>query len=83
MVAVDRQVRQLLVQWRNAVDGVIYPIGVLERDKQFRFSYLPRALELPRFRALPAFPELDQPYESDTLFDFFAVRVMDKRRPEY
>lgn len=83
MVTADRQVRQLLVQWRNDVDGVIYPVGVLERDERFRFFYLPRALELPRFRALPAFPELDQSYESDTLFDFFAVRVMDRRRPEY
>lgn len=79
----DGQVRQLLVQWRNDVDGVISPVGVLERDEGFRFSYLPGALELPSFRPFPAFPQLGESYESGTLFDFFAVRVMDRRRPEY
>lgn len=83
MVRADEQVRQLLVQWRNTEDPTIHPVGILRRDQGFHFSYLPGAQELPEFRPFPPFPKLDQSYKSDTLFDFFAARVMDRRRADY
>ncbi len=75
--------RRYLVLWRNDVDPAISPVGVLVGDDRYRFSYLPGVDSVPGFRALPAFPHLDSVYTSRTLFDFFAARIMDRRRPEY
>lgn len=35
------------------------------------------------FHAFPAFPDTDVLYRSDTLFHFFANRVMSPRRPDF
>lgn len=76
-------IRRYLVQWRNDVDPAITPIGVLTAATTYRFTYLGHAKYTAGFRPFPAFPDLHVSYESTVLFDFFAVRVMDKRRPEY
>lgn len=79
----EKDVRRLLVQWRNDFTSSISPVGLLERRGTYRFTYLPNSFAVPGFRPFPAFPEVDKPYEAERLFDFFATRVMDRRRPEF
>lgn len=83
MKSSEAQPRRLLVQWRNDVDPAIHPIGVLTCVNGFRFSYLPGVDAIAGFRPLPPFPEISRDYEASELFGFFAVRILDERRPEY
>lgn len=79
----ERPQARLLVLWRNDRKPSIYPVGVLTRRRNYHFRYLADVQRVPGFRLFPAFPRAVPEYESERLFDFFAVRVMSERRPEY
>jgi hypothetical protein len=49
----------------------------------FRFWYLAEAESATDFRPFLGFPELTKTYESKVLWPFFALRIMDSRRPDY
>lgn len=74
---------RLLVQWRNDVSPAIHPIGCLSLDDTYVFEYLAGVVGIPGFRPLLPFPDVHTRYESVELFDFFAARTLDPRRPDY
>jgi hypothetical protein len=58
--------------------------SVLDYDGQtYRFEYLASASDVEDFRPFIGFPELDRIYEAERLWPFFALRVMDRRRPDF
>jgi hypothetical protein len=75
----------LFVAWRpeTTPDGLGWrPIGRLEHDGIYRFWYTKGARK-PGFQPLPGMDNLDEVYESDSLFPLFANRLLPKSRPEY
>ncbi len=64
-----------------------FPVGVLTQDANgFSFSYTHGAEDAVRgggFQPLPAFPNLNEPYRSPTLFSVFSNRVLSEKRPEF
>jgi hypothetical protein len=81
----------LFVAWQNPekrgirVVGRLRNIGVGERSR-YEFAYVNGALAAQReygFRPFLAFPELGDVYLSDTLFPFFANRVLRSTRRDY
>lgn len=77
----------LFVAWRSGepTGGEWGPVGVLERAEKggYRFAYTQGARTLPGFRPFPGMSDLNEVYESDELFPIFAIRLLNKRRPEY
>jgi hypothetical protein len=80
----DDQPRRFAIAWRNTRLRRISPVGMLEFDgDSFEFSYLSGVDAVQDFRPFIGFPDFSQVYEARTLWPFFALRVMDKRRPDY
>jgi hypothetical protein len=76
--------RRFIVAWRNTARPEISPVGALRYDSEaFEFWYLPEASQAVDFRPFLGFPDLEQVYRSKFLWPFFALRVMDRRRPDY
>jgi hypothetical protein len=76
--------RRFAVAWRNTLRGLIAPVGVLDYDDVgYRFEYLPNVNRIPDFRPFLGFPDFQRPYEAQRLWPFFALRVMDRKRPDY
>src|SRR5271155_2213196 len=76
--------RRFAVVWRNTAQGRIWPVAVLDYDDQkYRFQYLPTVSDIEDFRPFIGFPELSRIYETARLWPFFALRVMDRRRPDF
>jgi hypothetical protein len=74
----------LIVARQDPVTRSISPIGVLEASHQgFSFSYFRRVLDMPGFRPLLGFADLERRYGSPALFPLFSQRLMDPRRPDY
>lgn len=83
-MAAAHRARRFAVAWRNTSLGVIAPVGVLDYDDAgYQFEYLPDVDQVPGFRPLLGFPRLEGRYESQRLWPFFDLRVMDRRRPDY
>ena len=75
---------RLLVAWQDPRNRTIAPIGVLEKTgDDFSFAYLRRVMDIPGFRPLLGFGDLERRYRSPSLFPLFAQRLMDSRRPDY
>lgn len=77
-------VRRFAVAWRNTARRRISPVAVLDYDgKIYRFQYFPNVSNIEDFRPFVGFPEFDRIYEAERLWPFFALRVMDRRRPDF
>jgi hypothetical protein len=77
-------VRRFAVAWRNTERRRISPVAVLDFDGQkYRFEYLSTVSNVEDFRPFIGFPDLDRIYEAERLWPFFALRVMDRRRPDF
>jgi len=76
--------RRFAVAWRNTSRDLIAPVGVLDQDRLgYRFQYLRNVDQVPDFRPFLGFPDFDRAYESQRLWPFFDLRVMDPKRPDY
>jgi hypothetical protein len=75
---------RLVVTWQHPFDRDISPIGLLSFDgHKYHFRYLRSAPTVEGFRPLLGFPDYEQLYTSETLFQLFAQRAMDARRPDF
>lgn len=81
----DSAVRRFAVAWRNRLRPAITPVAVLDHlASGYRFQYLVNVGEsVEGFRPFIGFPHLGQVYESSRLWPFFALRVMDRKRPDF
>lgn len=81
----SRAVRRFAVAWRNRRRRVITPVGVLDhRATGYRFQYLQGVGDSAEgFRPFIGFADLNRIYESERLWPFFDLRVMDRKRPDY
>lgn len=78
------RLRRFGVAWRNRSERRISAVGLLTHQAgTYTFRYLAGAADVPGFRPLLGFPQIDQTYTSARLFPFFAQRIMDPRRPDY
>ncbi|WP_204014911.1 hypothetical protein [Sphaerimonospora thailandensis] len=69
---------------RRTPDGLITPIGVLDQlTGGYSFAYLRQVLDVPAFRPLLGFEDLERRYVSTELFPLFSQRLMDPRRTDY
>jgi hypothetical protein len=76
--------RRFAVAWRNTSRERIAPVGVLDHDRVgYRFEYLHDVDQIPDFRPFLGFPDFQRVYEAQRLWPFFALRVMDRKRPDY
>jgi hypothetical protein len=80
--------RRLIVTWKSDASTGILPVAELiirVVGPRYRFGYLEGAREAQRYGYQPflAFPNLEARYESETLFSFFANRVLPSTRPDY
>ncbi|MDQ1745182.1 MAG: hypothetical protein QOE23_3521 [Pseudonocardiales bacterium] len=83
-IGAAHRTRRFAVAWRNTSLGLIAPVGVLDHDSLgYRFEYLRNVDQVPDFRPFLGFPNLDWAYESQRLWPFFDLRVMDPKRPDY
>ena len=76
----------LFVAWRSgeADEGRWGPVGRLEHtDGVYRFMYTQGARTLPGFVGFAGMDDLDQVYESESLFPLFSNRLLGRSRPEY
>jgi hypothetical protein len=77
-------VRRFAVAWRNTARRRISPVAVLDYDgKIYRFQYFSNVSDIEDFRPFVGFPEFDRIYEAERLWPFFALRIMDRRRPDF
>lgn len=75
---------RLVVALQDPVSRRIAPIGFLEKtDAGFAFAYLRRVMDMPGFRPLLGFADLERRYASSTLFPLFSQRLMNPRRTDY
>ena len=84
----SHRLRRLYVAWQDPESRAIEPVATLvqeasSRTTRYLFSYLRRIHSLDRFRPFTAFPETNHLYESETLFPFFANRILARRRSDY
>lgn len=81
----SRTTRRILLIWQEPESRLLVKVGELEAGlgDNFTFRYLPAARNPPRFSPLAQFPDLDHVYETDGLPEFFANRVMSRRRENY
>jgi hypothetical protein len=83
-VAAAHRARRFAVAWRNTVRRLINPVGVLDYDDVgYRFEYLRNVDQIRDFRPFLGFPDFQRVYEAERLWPFFALRVMDRERPDY
>jgi hypothetical protein len=83
-VAAAERSRRFAVGWRNTSRPHTAPVGVLDYDDAgYRFEYLHNVDEIPDFRPFLGFPDFQRVYEARRLWPFFALRVMDRKRPDY
>lgn len=76
--------RRFAVGWRNTSRPHAAPVGVLDYDDAgYRFEYLHNVDRIPDFRPFLGFPDFRRAYEAERLWPFFALRVMDRKRPDY
>lgn len=78
--------RSLYVAWRAGTheQGRWGPVGRLDYvDSVYSFIYTQGARTLPGFVPFAGMDDLDEVYESDTLFPLFANRLLARSRPEY
>lgn len=76
----------LFVAWRGADPDKCGwgPVGRLQFDRGvYRFWYTRGALTLDGFRPFSQMDDINQVYESETLFPIFANRLLSASRPEY
>jgi hypothetical protein len=76
----------LFVAWRNQTEDNSGwgPVGRLEYESGvYRFFYTKGAKTLRGFRPFPEMPNIEEVYESDTLFPLFENRLLGSNRPEY
>ncbi len=77
------RVRRFAVAWRNTTRREISPVGVLEHDGEiYKFWYLPQTAGIRDFRPFLGFPQW-RVYTAKSLWPFFALRVMDRKRPDF
>ncbi len=77
-------VRRFAVAWRNTTRRTTSPVGVLQHDGDvYKFWYLPSVSTVPDFRPFLGFPQVHRVYTATRLWPFFAVRVMDRKRPDF
>jgi len=82
-IAADRP-RRFAVAWRNTSRDRNAPVGVLDYDNEgYQFAYLANVDQVQDFRPFLGFPDFGRRYESQRLWPFFDLRVMDRRRPDY
>jgi len=75
---------RLVVAQQDLVTRQIAPVGFLQRtDEGYVFSYLRRVMDMPGFRSLFGFDDIERRYESPTLFPLFGQRLMNPRRSDY
>lgn len=81
----DQEPRRFMVIWQEPRSRTFRRVGCLEavEGRHYRFTYDAEAKVLPDFRPFVAFPNVEQAYVSDTLFPFFANRLMSPRRPDF
>ncbi len=83
-VEVGRDFRRFAVAWRNRTTKVTKPVAVLDHVAGgYRFQYLAGVDEIDGFRPFIGFPDVRRSYESERLWPFFDLRVMDTKRPDY
>ncbi len=78
--------KAVFVAWRSGGDdaGTWGPVGRLDYDGQlFRFCYTQGARTLAGFRPFPGMGDVNQVYQSETLFPMFANRLLSPSRPEF
>lgn len=74
----------LYVAWQQPDSKEWIPVAKLERaNNKYRFSYTRGAIRARDFPAIGRMGKIRGIYESETLFPFFANRVISKSRPEY
>lgn len=75
---------RLIVAWQHPIERSIHPVGFLTRtDDAFTFVYIRNVLTVHDFPGLHGFEDFYGTYESSELFQLFAQRAMDPRRPDY
>jgi hypothetical protein len=80
--------RRLIVTWKSDASKGILPVAELiiqAVEPRYSFGYLEGVREALNYGFQPflAFPKLETRYESETLFPFFANRVLPTTRPDY
>jgi hypothetical protein len=79
--------RRLIVTWKGDGSSGILPVAelIIQIGPQYIFRYLEGVREALScgFQPFLAFPNLQSRYGSDTLFPFFANRVLPTTRPDY
>lgn len=78
--------KTLFVAWHSTeVDNPTWgPVGRLDYDGQlYRFCYTHGARTLSGFSPFEEMPDLEQVYESESLFPLFDNRLLSPSRPEY
>jgi hypothetical protein len=76
----------LFVAWRgdDSQKGAWGPVGRLDYEGGlYRFCYTRGARTVGDFQPFPGMPDLEEVYESNTLFPLFANRLLSPSRPEY
>src|SRR5688572_23488808 len=82
---VDLSIRRFAVAWRNRRTRLIAPVAVLDHAHgRYKFQYLDEvSRKVEGFRPFIGFPDVDRVYESNRLWPFFDLRVMDPKRPDF
>lgn len=81
--------RELYIAWQSRASRKWYTVGLLSyssSEKRYTFRYLRGALDArdkDGFSGISAFPRFEQAYNSDSLFSFFANRIVSSERPDY
>jgi hypothetical protein len=80
--------RRLIVTWKSNASNGILPVAELivrMAEPHYSFGYLEgvREAQGSGFQPFLAFPNLEARYESESLFPFFANRVLPTTRPDY
>jgi hypothetical protein len=74
----------IFVAWQQPDSREWIPVARLDRDRgKYRFSYTQGAFRARGFQPFGRMDQLFGVYESDTLFPFFANRLISKSRPEF
>lgn len=76
--------RRFAVAWRHTIRNQSWPVGVLDYDgDRYVFEYRADVTTIPDFRPFIGFPDRGRRYETNRLWPFFALRVMEPRRPDF
>jgi hypothetical protein len=80
----DDVIAQLLVLWQQPSTRALMPVAELSFDgREYRFEYLPSAVEIDGFRPLPGFRDFDRVYTQEELFPLFQERILDPSRDDF